>query len=58
VKVQSSFDVHKAEWIRKYNPDALFQDESYKKHLKHQCNKWVDIFSEVLLATETFSSTS
>uniref|UniRef100_A0A8C3LJZ8 Chromodomain helicase DNA binding protein 8 n=1 Tax=Chrysolophus pictus TaxID=9089 RepID=A0A8C3LJZ8_CHRPC len=32
-------DVHKAEWIRKYNPDALFQDESYKKHLKHQCNK-------------------
>nr|XP_009931798.1 PREDICTED: chromodomain-helicase-DNA-binding protein 8 [Opisthocomus hoazin] len=39
VKVQSSFDVHKAEWIRKYNPDALFQDESYKKHLKHQCNK-------------------
>ncbi|XP_069735241.1 chromodomain-helicase-DNA-binding protein 8 isoform X2 [Phaenicophaeus curvirostris] len=39
VKNQSGFDVHKAEWIRKYNPDALFQDESYKKHLKHQCNK-------------------
>uniref|UniRef100_A0A8B9IAH7 Helicase ATP-binding domain-containing protein n=1 Tax=Anser brachyrhynchus TaxID=132585 RepID=A0A8B9IAH7_9AVES len=35
VKSQSTFDVHKAEWIRKYNPDTLFQDESYKKHLKH-----------------------
>ncbi|KAM8961534.1 chromodomain-helicase-DNA-binding protein 8 isoform 1-T1 [Pelodytes ibericus] len=39
VKSQSSFDIHKAEWIRKYNPDTLFQDEGYKKHLKHQCNK-------------------
>uniref|UniRef100_A0A672UUM7 Chromodomain helicase DNA binding protein 8 n=1 Tax=Strigops habroptila TaxID=2489341 RepID=A0A672UUM7_STRHB len=39
VKVQSSLDVHQAEWIRKYNPENLFQDESYKKHLKHQCNK-------------------
>uniref|UniRef100_A0A8C8SFP0 Chromodomain helicase DNA binding protein 8 n=1 Tax=Pelusios castaneus TaxID=367368 RepID=A0A8C8SFP0_9SAUR len=39
VKSQSTFDVHKAEWIHKYNPDTLFQDESYKKHLKHQCNK-------------------
>ncbi|XP_029435998.1 chromodomain-helicase-DNA-binding protein 8 isoform X2 [Rhinatrema bivittatum] len=39
VKSQSSFDMHKADWIRKYNPDTLFQDESYKKHLKHQCNK-------------------
>ena len=41
VKSQNAFDVHKAEWIRRYNPEALFQDESYKKHLKHQCNKWV-----------------
>ncbi|XP_014818324.1 PREDICTED: chromodomain-helicase-DNA-binding protein 8-like, partial [Calidris pugnax] len=39
IKSQSSFDVHKVDWIRKYNPDTLFQDESYKKHLKHQCNK-------------------
>uniref|UniRef100_A0A8C0KRD9 Chromodomain helicase DNA binding protein 8 n=1 Tax=Canis lupus dingo TaxID=286419 RepID=A0A8C0KRD9_CANLU len=39
VKSQSTFDIHKADWIRKYNPDTLFQDESYKKHLKHQCNK-------------------
>ncbi|XP_018115294.1 chromodomain-helicase-DNA-binding protein 8 isoform X1 [Xenopus laevis] len=39
VKSQSSFDIHKAEWIHKYNPDTLFQDEGYKKHLKHQCNK-------------------
>ena len=39
VKSQNAFDVHKAEWIRRYNPEALFQDESYKKHLKHQCNK-------------------
>ncbi|XP_010726525.1 chromodomain-helicase-DNA-binding protein 8-like isoform X2 [Meleagris gallopavo] len=39
VKSQNAFEVHKAEWIRKYNPEALFQDESYKKHLKHQCNK-------------------
>ncbi|KAM3940213.1 chromodomain-helicase-DNA-binding protein 8 isoform 3-T4 [Leptodactylus fuscus] len=39
VKSQSSFDIQKADWIRKYNPDTLFQDEGYKKHLKHQCNK-------------------
>ncbi|XP_075685077.1 chromodomain-helicase-DNA-binding protein 8 isoform X3 [Rhinoderma darwinii] len=39
IKSQSSFDIHKADWIRKYNPDTLFQDEGYKKHLKHQCNK-------------------
>uniref|UniRef100_A0A8C6X3U3 DNA helicase n=1 Tax=Naja naja TaxID=35670 RepID=A0A8C6X3U3_NAJNA len=39
VKSQTTFDLQKAEWINKYNPDTLFQDEGYKKHLKHQCNK-------------------
>ncbi|KAG8455526.1 hypothetical protein GDO86_001643 [Hymenochirus boettgeri] len=39
IKSQSSFDIQKADWIHKYNPDTLFQDEGYKKHLKHQCNK-------------------
>ncbi|KAM6450952.1 chromodomain-helicase-DNA-binding protein 8 isoform 1-T3 [Liasis olivaceus] len=39
VKSQTTFDLQKAEWIHKYNPDTLFQDEGYKKHLKHQCNK-------------------
>ncbi|KAK2861058.1 hypothetical protein Q7C36_005224 [Tachysurus vachellii] len=39
VKAQSSFDVQKADWIRKYNPDTLLLDDSYRKHLKHQCNK-------------------
>ncbi|XP_012690756.2 chromodomain-helicase-DNA-binding protein 8 isoform X2 [Clupea harengus] len=39
VKAQSSFDVQKVEWIRKYNPDTLLVDDSYRKHLKHQCNK-------------------
>uniref|UniRef100_A0A670ZHW5 Uncharacterized protein n=1 Tax=Pseudonaja textilis TaxID=8673 RepID=A0A670ZHW5_PSETE len=39
VKSQTTFNLQKAEWIRKYNPDTLFQDEGYKKHLKHQCNK-------------------
>ncbi|XP_056383780.1 chromodomain-helicase-DNA-binding protein 8 isoform X2 [Hyla sarda] len=39
MKSQTSFDIQKADWIRKYNPDTLFQDEGYKKHLKHQCNK-------------------
>ncbi|XP_069490011.1 chromodomain-helicase-DNA-binding protein 8 isoform X3 [Ambystoma mexicanum] len=39
MKSQNNFDVHKADWIRKYNPDSVFQDEGYKKHLKHQCNK-------------------
>lgn len=29
------------EWIRKYNPDTLLLDDSYRKHLKHQCNKSV-----------------
>uniref|UniRef100_A0AAR2KVJ7 DNA helicase n=1 Tax=Pygocentrus nattereri TaxID=42514 RepID=A0AAR2KVJ7_PYGNA len=39
VKAQSSFDIQKVEWIRKYNPDTLLLDDSYRKHLKHQCNK-------------------
>ncbi|XP_071231650.1 chromodomain-helicase-DNA-binding protein 8-like isoform X2 [Salvelinus alpinus] len=39
VKAQSSFDIQKVEWIRKYNPDSLLLDDSYRKHLKHQCNK-------------------
>uniref|UniRef100_A0A3B4UG13 Chromodomain helicase DNA binding protein 8 n=1 Tax=Seriola dumerili TaxID=41447 RepID=A0A3B4UG13_SERDU len=38
VKAQSTFDVQKVEWIRKYNPDTLLLDDSYRKHLKHQCN--------------------
>ena len=41
VKAQSTFDVQKVEWIRKYNPDTLLLDDSYRKHLKHQCNKSV-----------------
>lgn len=41
VKAQSTFDVQKVEWIRKYNPDTLLLDDSYRKHLKHQCNKLV-----------------
>ncbi|KTG37460.1 hypothetical protein cypCar_00031516, partial [Cyprinus carpio] len=44
VKAQSSFDVQKVEWIRKYNPDSLLLDDSYRKHLKHQCNKDIDIW--------------
>lgn len=43
VKAQSTFDVQKVEWIRKYNPDTLLLDESYRKHLKHQCNKSVEL---------------
>ncbi|KAM8839082.1 chromodomain-helicase-DNA-binding protein 8 isoform 1-T1 [Synchiropus picturatus] len=39
VKAQSTFDIQKVEWIRKYNPDTLLLDDSYRKHLKHQCNK-------------------
>ncbi|XP_042329104.1 chromodomain-helicase-DNA-binding protein 8 isoform X4 [Sceloporus undulatus] len=39
IKPQTTFDFQKVDWIRKYNPDTLFQDEGYKKHLKHQCNK-------------------
>uniref|UniRef100_A0A8B9J0X9 DNA helicase n=1 Tax=Amazona collaria TaxID=241587 RepID=A0A8B9J0X9_9PSIT len=40
VKTQAStFDIHKAEWLRKYNPEHLLQDEGYKKHIKHHCNK-------------------
>uniref|UniRef100_A0A671LC50 Chromodomain-helicase-DNA-binding protein 8 n=1 Tax=Sinocyclocheilus anshuiensis TaxID=1608454 RepID=A0A671LC50_9TELE len=43
VKAQSSFDVQKVEWIRKYNPDSLLLDDSYRKHLKHQCNKYLSL---------------
>ncbi|XP_061225878.1 chromodomain-helicase-DNA-binding protein 9-like isoform X3 [Neopsephotus bourkii] len=40
VKTQAStFDIHKADWLRKYNPEHLLQDEGYKKHIKHHCNK-------------------
>ncbi|XP_053555481.1 chromodomain-helicase-DNA-binding protein 9 isoform X3 [Bombina bombina] len=40
VKTQAStFDIHKAEWLRKNNPEHLLQDDGYKKHLKHHCNK-------------------
>uniref|UniRef100_A0A4W3JV47 Chromodomain helicase DNA binding protein 9 n=1 Tax=Callorhinchus milii TaxID=7868 RepID=A0A4W3JV47_CALMI len=39
VKTQgSTFDMQ-AEWLRKYNPEHLLQDDGYKKHLKHHCNK-------------------
>lgn len=42
VKTQSSsFDIHKAEWLRKHNPEHILQDDGYKKHLKHHCNKYV-----------------
>ncbi|XP_048364586.1 chromodomain-helicase-DNA-binding protein 7 isoform X2 [Sphaerodactylus townsendi] len=40
VKAQSSQPVlHNADWLASCNPDALFQEDSYKKHLKHHCNK-------------------
>ncbi|KAI4881108.1 hypothetical protein NFI96_020418 [Prochilodus magdalenae] len=40
MKTQSStFDIQKAEWIRKNNPEHMLSDDGYKKHLKHHCNK-------------------
>ncbi|XP_062044441.1 chromodomain-helicase-DNA-binding protein 7 isoform X4 [Lepus europaeus] len=40
VKAQSSQPVvQDADWLASCNPDALFQEDSYKKHLKHHCNK-------------------
>lgn len=27
------------DWLPSCNPDTLFQEDSYKKHLKHHCNK-------------------
>uniref|UniRef100_G1KEW0 Chromodomain helicase DNA binding protein 7 n=1 Tax=Anolis carolinensis TaxID=28377 RepID=G1KEW0_ANOCA len=40
VKTQSSQPVlQNADWLVSCNPDALFQEDSYKKHLKHHCNK-------------------
>lgn len=40
VKAQSTQPVvHDAHWLASCNPDALFQEDSYKKHLKHHCNK-------------------
>uniref|UniRef100_A0AAR2K1X6 DNA helicase n=1 Tax=Pygocentrus nattereri TaxID=42514 RepID=A0AAR2K1X6_PYGNA len=40
MKTQSStFDIQKAEWIRKHNPEHMLSDDGYKKHLKHHCNK-------------------
>ncbi|KAJ8279766.1 hypothetical protein COCON_G00068320 [Conger conger] len=31
--------MHQADWLASYNPDVLLQEDSYKKHLKHHCNK-------------------
>ncbi|XP_074134844.1 chromodomain-helicase-DNA-binding protein 7 isoform X1 [Sminthopsis crassicaudata] len=40
VKTQSAQPVlQDADWLASCNPDALFQEDSYKKHLKHHCNK-------------------
>ncbi|XP_062936209.1 chromodomain-helicase-DNA-binding protein 7 isoform X1 [Cynocephalus volans] len=40
VKAQSTQPlVQNADWLTGCNPDALFQEDSYKKHLKHHCNK-------------------
>ncbi|XP_077348882.1 chromodomain-helicase-DNA-binding protein 7 isoform X2 [Lithobates pipiens] len=40
VKSQNSQPVFKhADWLPSCNPDTLFQEDSYKKHLKHHCNK-------------------
>ncbi|KAJ7338864.1 hypothetical protein JRQ81_012766 [Phrynocephalus forsythii] len=40
VKAQSSQPVlQNADWLASCNPDVLFQEDSYKKHLKHHCNK-------------------
>lgn len=40
VKAQSAHPmVQDADWLAGCNPDALFQEDSYKKHLKHHCNK-------------------
>ncbi|XP_051631541.1 LOW QUALITY PROTEIN: chromodomain-helicase-DNA-binding protein 8-like, partial [Manacus candei] len=32
-------DPPQAEWLRRHNPEGLFQDEGYRKHLRHQCSK-------------------
>uniref|UniRef100_A0A452IK83 Chromodomain-helicase-DNA-binding protein 7 n=1 Tax=Gopherus agassizii TaxID=38772 RepID=A0A452IK83_9SAUR len=40
VKAQSSQPMlQDADWLASCNPDVLFQEDSYKKHLKHHCNK-------------------
>ncbi|XP_006874108.1 PREDICTED: chromodomain-helicase-DNA-binding protein 7-like [Chrysochloris asiatica] len=40
VKAQSTQPVlQHADWLAGCNPDALFQEDSYRKHLKHHCNK-------------------
>lgn len=30
-----------ADWLADCNPDILLQEDSYKRHLKHHCNKYV-----------------
>lgn len=29
----------RADWLATCNPDHLLQEDSYKRHLKHHCNK-------------------
>ncbi|KAG9355229.1 hypothetical protein JZ751_000067 [Albula glossodonta] len=31
--------LQQADWLASCNPDVLLQEDSYKKHLKHHCNK-------------------
>lgn len=52
MKTQSSgFDIQKAEWIRKHNPEHMLSDDGYKKHLKHHCNKYVCVVFFLVLTT-------
>ncbi|XP_029447223.1 chromodomain-helicase-DNA-binding protein 7 isoform X2 [Rhinatrema bivittatum] len=40
VKTQSAQPMlQHADWLTSCNPDTLLQEDSYKKHLKHHCNK-------------------
>lgn len=37
-------EIKNADWITTCNPEIVLQDDSYKKHLKQHCNKWVNRF--------------
>lgn len=35
----------RADWLASCNPDHLLQEDSYKRHLKHHCNKLVRFYA-------------
>lgn len=41
----AQMNMPQADWLAECNPDVLLQEDSYKRHLKHHCNKYTLLHS-------------